>query len=194
VNLKGVTEMGYFANLYVVEASASENAIEIETSIYAGVMNPMAYFSWRPGVRTGRLRQYANGTLFSDSKLRRLPGYPMKQRIEESDLFLLEAGFAPMYEEAPVLFHIILPEFFIPRRDYTPFIQPCDPFAYINESRFVITYPAKGATEIRFWASRIRESESLSDFDITKVLKPEVKDSINVKFEINLGFFKVEIS
>ncbi len=38
--------MGYFANLYLVEARATADAIEVSTSVFGAEIGPVAYFSW----------------------------------------------------------------------------------------------------------------------------------------------------
>lgn len=45
--------MGYFANLYTVEATAGENYVEVETSVYGGEAGERMYFSWGLGIDHG---------------------------------------------------------------------------------------------------------------------------------------------
>lgn len=186
--------MGYFANLYTVETTAHEDYVEVETSVYGGEAGERMYFSWGAGHRPGNLYSYAHGTLFSSKPLNLLPGYPLVERYTDTDSFLLEAAFTPMHRDDPVLLHVILPENYVPGRDRSPLIQPCDPFVHIHQGRMVITYPASGAVTLRFWVNRIREDESLSDYDENKVLTPVAARSIKPEFEINLGVFKVKFS
>jgi hypothetical protein len=123
--------MGYFANLYIVETLADKDSVTIETSIYGGEIEPKAYFSWGPGHRSENLYSYAHETIFSDSKLNLLPGYPMREQVGDPDRFLLEAQFTPLNKDYPVLYHFILPEDFVPLRNAT-IIQPTNPSVYIH--------------------------------------------------------------
>jgi hypothetical protein len=186
--------MGYFANLYTVEATANEDYVEVETAVYGGGAGERMYFSWGAGQRAGNLYPYAHGTLFSSEPLNLLPGYPLIEHYPDVDNFLLEASFTPRHQDDPVLLHILLPEKYVPRRDRSPLSQPCDPFVHIHQGRMVITYPAVGTVTTRFWVNRMQEDESLSDYDETKILKPIKEDSLRTEFEINLGVFKVKFS
>jgi hypothetical protein len=192
--LNGEKGMGYFANLYVVEVSTSASYIKVETSIFGAGLGQKAYFTWGPGSRSENLYSYGNGTIFSDTDLELLPGYPLLERYERSNPFLLETAFTPRNQNDPVIIHIMLPEHFVPKRDLTPFIQPCDPFIYTEGDRMIITYPAKGKAEVRFWISEIQDEESLREYDMTKIMRPEAKRSTKVELEINLGIFKIKFS
>ena len=46
---------------------------------------------------------------------------------------------------------------------------------------------------IRMWLARLRNDESLRDFDLTKILKVSQHSAPKVAFEINLGVLKVKI-
>lgn len=73
-------------------------------------------------------------------------------------------------------------------------VQPCDPFVHIYQGRMVITYPASGTVAAIFWVDRMREGESLTDYDENKILTPVAARSVKPEFEINLGIFKVKFS
>jgi hypothetical protein len=85
--------MGYFANLYLIEIFTRQNSAIVETTIYGGHIEPRAYFSWGPGERTEGLQSYAHETLFSDTQLGKLPGYPMQEQYPADEPFLLDASF-----------------------------------------------------------------------------------------------------
>ena len=73
--------MGYFANLYFIEAVQVENdAVEIITSIYKGDSADTPYFSWISGERPNELHSHAYETIFSDVRLKLLSGYPVKNK------------------------------------------------------------------------------------------------------------------
>jgi len=191
--------LGYFANLYVVEASANPTGVELTTSIFGAPIGERAYFSWGPGERPIGLKQYAQGTLFCDAALKLLRGYPRRERHgeregEDPDRCLIEAAFAPRNADDPVLFHFVLPDRFIPRRDLEPLVQPRPPFVFRSGERIVATYPVAGSGEIRFWISRLRPREALTDYDLTKVLHPYEQRAVKAEFEFNLGFFKIKVA
>jgi len=75
--------MGYFANLYLVEARATADAIEVSTSVFGAEIGPVAYFSWGAGNRPPGMHEYANGTIFSDAELTLLPSYPSVERYSQ---------------------------------------------------------------------------------------------------------------
>ena len=55
--------MGYFANLYVVEALAKEDSVDIETRVYGDEVGGRAYFSWISGQKAMPLFSFAQGTI-----------------------------------------------------------------------------------------------------------------------------------
>jgi hypothetical protein len=117
--------MGHFANLYVVDATADATGVKISTSVLGAEVGPKAYFSWGSAERPEGLHQYARGTIFSDTKLALLPGYPKTERCgEDADRCLIEADFMPRVREDSVLFHFLLPERFVPRRARPPTYYP----------------------------------------------------------------------
>jgi hypothetical protein len=187
-----LTTMGYFANLYVLEANANGADIATRTTIYGNEIGAAAYFCWGPGERPNQLHSYANGTMLCDTELKSLPGYPLEERSENSTEFLIEANFQPRRADDPVLFHLILPKRFIPRRDMKPLEQPNKPFLYTTDDRIVATYPSVGTTAIRFWITRIGEQESLADYDLHKLLHPDEERPTKIGFEFNLGIFKLK--
>jgi len=184
--------MGYFANLYLVEVSTAGDLANVSTMIYGRGIGARAYFSWGPGDRPEGLHPYGHGTLFCDIQLTLLKGYPLIERYPASEPFLLDASFTPRENSDPVVFHIILNESYVPMRNRNPFIQPSQPCAYRQQERIIITYPVVGSAGIRFWISRIKDNESLDDYDLTKIVQPEVRDPGKFKFKFNLGVFGVE--
>jgi hypothetical protein len=186
--------MGYFANLYTVEADATDVTVRTQTMIYRSDIGSFAYFCWGPGERPPGLYPYAGGTVLCDVELRLLPGYPMVETLgANSDRGLIEANFRPLNDEDPVLFHFVLPTRFIPRRDMKPLEQPIRPFIYSSGERIIVTYPVVGQTTIRYWITRLKDDESIADYEQEKLLHPDEERPSKVAFEINLGILKVKL-
>lgn len=184
--------MGYFANLYIVEVSASETTAQMRTTIYGNDIGPVAYFCWGPGDRPEGLHSYAGGTVFCDSELKLLPGYPLDETFDDANQGLISANFTPRHRDDPVLFHFVLPERFIPRRDMKPLEQPVRPFVYTADQRIVATYPVIGAGRIQFWVTRLKQTETISDYEVHKFLHPEEEHPLKMGFEFNVGVFKLK--
>lgn len=186
--------MGYFANLYIVEADATDAAVSTRTMIYSSEIGPVAYFCWGGGQRPPSLHSYAGDTLQSDAKLELLPGYPLVETLGAiPDRALLEANFQPRHENDPVLFHFVLPERFVPRTDMNPLQQPFCPLVCVHHERFVVTYPVVGPATIRFWITRMANSESIADFDYKQLLHRDEKRLANVGVEFNFGVLKLKL-
>jgi hypothetical protein len=187
--------MGYFANLYVIDASADEDGVTLSTNVFGSEIAPRAYFSWGVGQRPPGMNEYADGTIFADSPLRLLPGYPLIEACRaDPDHCLLEASFAPPANDDPVLFHVMLPLRFVPARVREPFTQPATPFLMRLGDRLIATYPAIGPAELRFWISRLPATDSLDSYDLANLFHPEARQAVKAEFEFNLGFFKVKVS
>lgn len=185
--------MGYFANLYIVEADATDRAIKMKTTIYGSEIGPVAYFCWGPGERPAGLHPYAGGSVQCDAELKLLPGYPLIETLGPNpDEALIEANFRPRHDEDPVLFHFVLPERFIPRRDLKPLDQPCRPFVYALGERIVATYPVVGPTSIRFRITRLRDNESIAGYEHEKLLHPDEERAAKLGVEFNFGVFKLK--
>ena len=189
--------MGYFANLYVVEVSASANRIEMSTCVFGAAIG-RAYFCWGGGTQPRDLHAYARNTIFCDTPLQLLPGYPRVQDCEdprgEHGRCLIEASFQPRHGDDPVLFHFLLPTRFLPRRDLQPLVQPQPPFISLHENRLAATYPVVGRAEFRFKASRLNSNESFNDYDMAKILHPEGKTVVKAEVEFNFGVFKIKLA
>lgn len=183
--------MGFFANLYLIEIFTLQDSAIVETTIYGGHIEPKAYFSWGPAERPGGLQSYAHETLFSDTKLERLPGYPMREQYPAKEPFLLDASFNPRELNDPVVFHLVLHERYVPMRNNTPFIQPTDPSVYKASEKIIITYPVIGSSNIRFWVTAMREGESLDDYDMSRIMIPEKVGPDKTIFGFNGGIFKI---
>jgi hypothetical protein len=191
--------VGFFAHLYLVEASADDAGVEVVTSAFGMDVWPRTFFSWAPGQRTTRMYEYADGTLCADERLPLLPGFPVRWRCDPSagadeNSGLIVASFTPRRTDDPVLFHFLLPRGFVPRRDLQPLVQPCVPYVRISADRVVATYPVIGRGDIQFWVTRLSGGEALSDYDIKKILHPDEKRAVRVEFEINLGLFKIKVA
>jgi hypothetical protein len=184
--------MGYFANLYVVEAEATGTTVQLRTLIYGKDIGPNAYFCWGPGERPSGLHPYAGGTVLCDAQLRLLPAYPLIETCEDLDRCLLEATFRPRHDDDPVLFHFVLPKGFIPRRDMKPLDQPIRPFIDSVDERIIVTYPVIGPATIRFWVTRLEKHESIGDYEPHKLLHPDEERPPKIGFEFNLGVFKLK--
>ena len=70
--------MGYFAHLYLVETTSDSAGVEVATSVFSSDVGQRVFFSWTPGQRATGLYEYADGTLFSDTRLPLLAGYPVR--------------------------------------------------------------------------------------------------------------------
>jgi hypothetical protein len=187
--------MGYFANLYVIDITATSELIEYETSIYGADIEPRAYFTWGRGERPAGLFSYAHDTIFSDQELKLMPGYPLRERqAGEPERLRVEASFNPRAHDDPVLFHILLPERFVPRRDLDTLVQPGKPYIDVQQDRVIVTYPVVGPGEVRFSASQLEPGDSLNNFDLVKVLEPEERNPLKAEVEFNLGVFKLKLS
>lgn len=186
--------MGYFANLYLVESDATKDSVTVETSVYGEGVGEKIYFSWGAGQRAGNVYAYAQDTLYSNTLLNLLDGYPLREIYRNPESFLLEAAFTPNHRDDPVLYHIVLPEHYVPRADREPLDQPGDPFVHVHQNRVVVTYPVIGSARVRFHVARLRENESLDDYDENKILKPIESRPVKIEFELNLGIFKVKFS
>jgi hypothetical protein len=96
--------MGYFANLYILEAEGTDAAVRTRTTIFGSEIGPVAYFCWGPGDRPAGLHSYAGGTVQCDAELKLLPGYPLVETLGPNpDRALIEANFRPRHDNDPVL-------------------------------------------------------------------------------------------
>lgn len=192
-------KMGFFAHLYLVEATADDAGVEVVTSAFGRDLWPRTFFSWAPGQHATRLYEYAEGTLCADERLPLLPGFPVRWRCDPSaggdeNSGLIEASFTPQKTDDPVLFHFLLPRGFVPRRGLQPLVQPCVPYVRIFVDRVVATYPVIGPAHIQFWITRLSKGEALSDYDVKKFLHPDEHRGLRAEFEVNLGVFKIKLA
>jgi len=188
--------MGYFSYAYVVEGFADDDGVNQSTSIYAEHLDHPVFFSWGEGDRAPGLHSYANGTLFSDTKLTQAPGYPRTQRLgdragESPDLVLIEENFTPRDANEPVLFHFVLPPHFVPRPDLSPLVTPSIPSVIRRGDALTATFVAKGGGDVRFWLSRLTNQTSFDDYDLYRIFNAPATKNANVTFELNLGIVKV---
>ena len=186
--------MGYFSNLYVVEIDADDRVITARTSVYEGESSGAPYFSWGPGERGPGVTPYARDTIFCDSPLKILPGYPLVERLgDDADHAAVEAIFGSKDDHKAVLMHFLLPENFVPSRDPKSIEQPARPFAYVAGNRVIATYVAKGQVTVRFSISRLQPGRLMSQYDPMKILNPEQASDIKLGMEINLFFVKFKL-
>lgn len=149
--------MGYFTNLYIVDIAEVEgDKITVRTEVYGGP-HDRAYFCWGTGERPANMHSYAYGTVVCDKELALLTGYPAIETHSGAESLLIEASFNPMGTDDAVLFHFVLPERFIPRRDLEPLEQPTRPFVYLANGRIVVTYPTQGRKDARIFGSGSRD-------------------------------------
>jgi len=188
--------MGYFGHLYLVEVNDHGSAINVTTSVLgADIYNGTAYFCWGAGDRPEGLLPYGEGTVFSDQALQLLPGYPLVESYGQAESrVLLEATFNPKHSDDPVLFHFLLPDRFVPRRNEDPLAQPSPPFVCRSKNRLTATYPVVGPAEIRFWIVRMDAEDSLDNYDLAQVLHPAEKRATKVELEFNFGIFKLKLA
>jgi hypothetical protein len=186
--------VGYFAYAYVVEGveEPALSGIALTRSVYRAHLGSRALFSWDVGRRPPGMYAYADNSLFSSEKLEPLPGYPLEQNITLTDgeMFLLEEGFAPQFAEEPVLYHLLLPRRFVPRPDRKPLEQPAMASVATRDDRLIVSYATQGKADIRFWLSRLEASASITDYDLTRILKGPVSTAVDAKVEFNLGVVK----
>jgi hypothetical protein len=188
--------MGYFANLYLVDASIKGATIEVEESVFGGEVGNGVYFSWAKGERPDGMFPYAHGTMFSDKPLELLRGYPVKEVIKSEEgngppqEFLLEAQFTPFDRTAPVVFHVLLPQHYVPLKTRTPFTQPCEPSVLLWDDRIVATFPAEGPATLRFWVGLRQTADPLNTYDLPNMFHPEPRRHIKTEFEVSIPFFK----
>jgi hypothetical protein len=190
--------MGYFSYAYVVEGSADDQGVTLSTSIYAEHLDHPVFFSWAEGSRSPGLHSYADGTLYSDTKLSQVPGYPRTERRgngpgEDSNLVLIEESFTPREASEPVLFHFVLPSHFVPRPDITPLVTPSAPSVIRRGDVLTATFVAKGGGDVRFWLSRLTNDETLDDYDLDRIFNAPISKNAKVTFELNLGIVKIAI-
>jgi hypothetical protein len=183
--------MGYFANLYLIEASTDQDSIRLETAVYGDEVGERATFSWIPGLREGPLFSFASDTIFCDKPLKLLPTYPVTTISDDPDRLTLDASFSPRHNDDPVVFHFRLPEDYVARADLHPLIQPVDPCVIVHEKFMTVTYPVSGAAKVSFEARPLQPGQSLADYDEQRILRPG-KEFLGIKgFEIGApGIFK----
>lgn len=184
--------MRYFTNLYLVEALAGPTGVQVNTTIY-GAQSGAAYFSWGAGARPAGAEGYAADTVFCESALRVLPGYPMQEtraRLgqESAERYLIEARFTPQHADDPVLYHFLLPERFVPARIQRPFALPAKPSVRMLGERLVATFPVVGAAEIAFGVAPRPETQT-GALDLTTIFEP-MNPEDEFSWELNLGLFK----
>ncbi len=189
--------MGYFANLYTVQVEENKKGIQTELRVYGkGLQDGAAYVCWGDGVRqpNNKLHEYADGTVVCDAELKLLTGYPYLEQSEDPHQCILEATFNPMHKDDAVLMHFMLPKRFIPRKDLKPLVQPVSPYIFSHKERLCIVYPCKGPTTVQFAISKIKEHESLKDFQTERLLHPDEVRAAKVELEINFIIFKFKIT
>lgn len=190
--------MGYFANLLLVEAEADAAGVSIDVSVYDGPVDEPAYFMWGEGSAPQTEYSFASGTLFTNTRLSLLQGYPRRERrpagnpYESENQCLIQADLKPRHQSDAVLVHMLLPQRFAPRRDMTPLQQPAPPYVRTLGERFVVTYSVRGRADVAFWMRRLRPDESVSDFDAARVLHADEKRRGSLKLSLKLGIFSVE--
>ena len=189
--------MGYFANLYLIEMDAvAEETVSLTTTIFCGESEPAPFFSWIRDDRSGLENEYANGTIFSDAKLRPLSGYPI---VETQDLaqsqrlgrdgFQTRAQFTPRAKESPTVVHVVLPAYFIPRKDLGV-LQPGPPFVKLKDNRLILTWATRDSIDLAFWSSRLKPRETFDQYDLDRITFADDVRVARQGMEINLGFVK----
>ena len=190
--------MGFFTYAYILDASEDGAGLHLSRSIYTSRLRPAgrSLFSWDVGERPPGMHAYANGTLFSSDALELLPGYPLMRTIssdEGTDSLLIEEGFLPSDQSAPVLFHLLLPERYVPRPNREPLQQPSQPNVLLLGDRLLISYASPVAGEIRFWIEKLQNNERMTDFDLTRILKAPSSSVVKASVELNFGIIKISL-
>jgi hypothetical protein len=188
--------MGYFAYAYIVDVVETDVDVLLTRSIYGvghGIPGDRALFSWDRGERPEGMHAYANGALFCSNQLSLLPGYPFTRRMRHDEQYLMDEGFAPQADHESVLYHLTLPAHFVPCPD-RPLMNPSQPNVSLRGDRLSVTYGTQGDAAIKFWIRRLQPSESLTDFDLDRVLEIPASRSSKVEVEVNLGIFKFKFS
>lgn len=187
--------MGYFGNLYLVEVYKEDALTKVKTTIYGGNLDGQtAYFSWGEGNRPkNQLYGFAGNTIFTDTQLIQLNGYPAIEEYDSSKEFLLDASFSPKDPvNDPVVFHLVFDKYYVPKRDGKIFEQPSKPSISKKGDKLVITYPVIGKAEIRFPVTPIPNNQSLNDYDLETLVRPDAIKGSKRTIGINLYFFKFE--
>jgi hypothetical protein len=185
--------MGFFSYAYVIEGTADDDSITLAVSAYSA--HDATLFSWRPGERAPGLQPLGGGTLFCANRLDPLPGYPRLDHRKDVDgveigVFEVEENFFAPSREEPVLFHIALPPGFVFRPKAAPFVLPADGHLAQSGDRLIFTWPTVGGGDLRFYVARLRADESLSDYDLGRILLPPVGLRRKWGFELNFGIVK----
>lgn len=187
--------MGYFGNLYLVEIYREGAKTKVKTTIYSGHLNGQtSYFSWGEGDRPpSQLHGFAGNTIFTNTQLIKLDGYPVIEEYDSSQEFFLDASFSPKDpSKDPIVFHIVFDKYYVPKRDGEIFEQPSKPSISKKDEKLVITYPVIGKAEIRFPVIPIPNNKSLSNFDLETLVRPDPVKGSKKTVGINLYFFKFE--
>lgn len=116
--------MGFFSYVYIIEGRRRNSGIDLSISAYS--MSGPTLFSWGRGSRPEGMTSLADGTLFCAEHAEPLRGYPRIDSREDVDadegrLYYIEESFFARDRNEPVLFHVLLPNRFVIRRDRTPF-------------------------------------------------------------------------
>ena len=191
--------MGYFSYLYLIEADKlNEEYLNIQTTIFQGGSGDVPYFSWIPGTRKHQLQAYANGTIYSNTHLYPIEGYPVKeaQRVGSRnsavlDSYVIEANFVPNRQDAGTVLQVILPNGYLPRKDVSPLVQPAPPFVNLLRNRIVLTWPSESGIDVRFCITPLPPNDNFSNYDLSKILVLGArKKPLKFGVEINLGVLK----
>jgi len=188
--------MGYFAYAYIVEAIEDETSLTTTRTVYSVDLagpDARALFSWDQGIRPAGMHSYADGTLFCSHPLRELHGYPLVRRQPRDEAYEIEEGFLPGNEREPVLYHLLLPDRFVPRPDL-PLQQPMRPNVARHKNRLIVSYGVTGRADIQFTIERLRAEASFDDYELNRVLEVPASSSTKLEVEINLGIFKLKFS
>lgn len=188
--------MGFFSYAYIVEGSRQSRGVQFKVTAYS--TSGPTLFSWGRGSRSEGMNALANDTLYCAERLQPLPGYPRidtrsDSESQDSSNYLFEESFLPLRREEPVLFHLALPKRFFIRRDRKPFTLTRDASITIVDERLVITLPALGGADLRFWIAPLKANEKFEDYEIEKFLTPLEEHSPRITFELNFGIAKIRI-
>mgnify|MGYP001231536228 CR=1 FL=1 len=185
--------MGFFSYAYLARFDVADGHVKATREIYETPTEERVLFTWEEGTRAPGLTAYAEGLFHCSDQLDLLPGYPRVSEIqpdEEGDFFLQE-DFRPPSESHPVLFFLLLPKGHVPVTKHDPFTQPTRPFVDVRDDRLFVCYAVIGPATIQFWIRALEDGDTLSQYDLNRLLARTARKAPKLTVELNLGILKI---
>jgi hypothetical protein len=188
--------MGHYAALCLIDVrEKSMTSIEAKIEVFEKEYGNKPYFMWGHDSHTGEMVSYADGTLLCNEELTVNEYYPkyveslLGENIDSQTAYVIDVHYKPPVEDTEVLWHLLLPERYIIAPYLEPRITPKDNEATISivNNRLALTFSNKHGNILRCCVSKLKESESYSDFKIYELLSvPKKTDKIN--WNVKLGY------